>query len=151
MKALKIAFAALAIATPAAADAPAKPMEDLLTEYVRLWNAGDAETITSRIYKFAAPGNPMQTKAGLEAEFARLKSQGYHHSETHSVNGCLVGPNDGFAVLRYTRLKADGQPMPPKDRATLYILRRLPEGWRITQMIGMNAATEISCKSAAAG
>ncbi|HEY8570850.1 nuclear transport factor 2 family protein [Phenylobacterium sp.] len=139
---------AIAIALPSAAlaDAGARDVEAVMTEYVRLWNAGDSAAISSRIYRLRAD-NPMSTQAGLQAEFDRLKAQGYHHSVTHSVEGCHLTPTQAIAQLRFTRLKTDGQPMPPKERATLYVLRKFPEGWRITDLIGMSASARLSCAS----
>ena len=144
-----LAAIALAWALPSAAfaDAPAKDAEALMTEYVRLWNAHDAAAISSRIYRLG-PGHPMGTQAGLQAEFDRLKAQGYDHSVTHALEGCLLTQGQALVQLRFSRLKTDGQPLPPKDRATLYILRKFPEGWRITDLIGMSPTAKLSCTSA---
>ena len=51
--------------------------------------------------------------------------------------------------MRFSRLKADGTPLPPKDRATLYQLRRFPDGWRIVRLIPMSATAKVACTSAA--
>lgn len=146
MKRLVTVLAALLAVSPALADERGKELEAVMREYVRLWNAGDAAAITSRIYRFEGP-NAMGTPAGLSAEFKRLKGQGYDHSETASIEGCLLSASVGFAELRYSRIKTDGTPMPPKDRSTLYMLRKFPEGWRITQMIGMGAGSDLTCRS----
>jgi len=50
--------------------------------------------------------------------------------------------------LRFTRLKTDGAPLGPKDRATLYLVRKFPEGWRITDLIGMSPTARLTCTSA---
>lgn len=148
MKRILAAIAiALAIPSAALADAPAKDAEALMTEYVRLWNAHDAAAISARIYRLAA-GHPMATQAGLQAEFDRLQAQGYAHSVTHALEGCLLTQSQALVQLRFSRLKTDGQPLPPKDRATLYVLRKFPEGWRITDLIGMSPTAKLSCASA---
>ena len=116
--------------------------------YLRLWNAHDAAAITSRIYRFDAP-NPMGDEAGLAAEFARLKGQGYDHSTTAGIEACIVGPDQALAEMRFSRLKADGTALPPKDRASLYLLRHFPDGWRITRLVPLSATAKVSCKSAA--
>lgn len=129
------------------ADARASEPEALLRQYVELWNAGDAEAISSRIYRLP-PTNPFATRAGLEAEFARLKADGYSRSVTHALDGCLLTPTQAMVQLRFTRLKTDGAPLGPKDRATLYLVRKFPEGWRITDLIGMSPTARLTCTSA---
>jgi hypothetical protein len=50
--------------------------------------------------------------------------------------------------LRFTRWKTDGTPLGPKERVSLYLLKKFPEGWRITQLIGgMDYSADLSCKS----
>jgi ketosteroid isomerase-like protein len=144
-----LAVAALA-ALPALADERAREAEDFVREYVRLWNAGDAAAITSRIYRFDAPNNPMGTAAGLQRQFDQLKAQGYARSETLDVNGCLVSDNAALVELRYSRLKTDGTAMPPRERATLYQLRKSADGWRITELIPMDWNAKLNCTSALA-
>jgi hypothetical protein len=89
----------------------------------------------------------MSTPAGLQAQFDRLKAQGYDRSAKTAIEACVIGPNLALAEFRYSRLKADGTPLPPKDRATLYVLRKFPEGWRIVQLLGMDASAKVSCTS----
>jgi hypothetical protein len=144
---LLLAAAALAIAAPARADEGGREVAAVMAEYFRLWNAHDAAAITSRIYRFDGP-NPMGERAGLEAQFAQLKAQGYDRSVWHGVDACVIGPDQAIAELRFTRMKTDGTPLGPKDRATLYVLRRFPDGWRIVRLIGMSPAAKVSCRSA---
>lgn len=139
-----IATACLA-AIPARADERAKEVEDLMREYVRLWNAGDADAIAGRIYRLDNGGNN-GTPAGLKASFASLKAQGYDHSDLHSVKGCLLSPNLALAEMRYSRMKTDGSPL-AANLATLYKLRKTPEGWRIAELMTMDRSTTLTCTS----
>ena len=141
-----LALAAAMLPATASADEKAREAEAVVTEYVRLWNAKDAAAISSRIYRMR-PDHPLATQAGLQAEFDRLKREGYDRSVTHSTETCLLTPNQALAQLRFTRLKADGEPLPPRDRATLYLLRKFPEGWRIVDLIGMSPTAKLSCAS----
>jgi ketosteroid isomerase-like protein len=136
-----------AAAAPAHADERGREVKAVMEAYIGLWNAHDAAAVTSHIYRFDAP-NPMSDEAGLAAEFARLKSQGYDHSVISGIEACVIGPDQAMAELRYSRLRADGTPLPPKDRATLYLLRHFPDGWRITRLIPLSATAKVSCKSA---
>lgn len=143
-----LAALVLAAAASARADERGRDVKAVMETYIGLWNAHDAVAITSNIYRFDAP-NPMGDEAGLAAEFARLKGQGYDHSVISGVEACVIGPDQAMAELRYSRLKVDGTPLPPKDRATLYLLRHFPDGWRITRLIPLSATAKVSCKSAA--
>ncbi len=138
--------ALLAIAAPAAADPGGKEVEAVMDEYLRLWNLHDAKAVVERIYRMPA-GSRMGTVEGLQANFDQLKAQGYDRSTKIGVEGCVIGRDEALAEFRFTRWKADGTPLGPKERATLYRLRRFADGWRIVELIPMDPAARISCKS----
>ena len=64
-----------------------------------------------------------------------------------SIVGCSLGPDTGQVELRFTRLTSDGGFMPPKDRTSLYKLRKFEDGWRVTGMSALPAGTRIECPS----
>ncbi len=130
-----VAAAAALLAGAALAQAKAPEAEALIRDYFKLWNAGDAAAITSRIYKFDNPANPMQKKEGLQANFDSLKARGYDHSELHNVDSCLAAPDLALVELKFSRLKTDGTFL-AKDLTSYYTLRKLPEGWRVSVMGG---------------
>src|SRR5882757_6050612 len=107
----------------ASADERGRDVEALMADYTRLWSAKDAHAIWTRLYRLD-PGQTFHSEADLSAEFARLTAQGYDHSDLQSVRACLLTPKAALAVLRFSRLKADGTVLPPKDRASAYLLRR---------------------------
>jgi hypothetical protein len=145
---LTAAFAAVALTgAPAYADGKAE-LEAVMHEYLKLWNAHDAAGITERFYRLEG-NNPWGTKEGLAAEFDRLKAQGYDKSDIQSVTGCLLSADTGQVELRYVRLKTDGSFMPPKDRASIYSLRKFTDGWRVTGMRGIPATSKMECPAAA--
>lgn len=144
---LIVAVLISAAAGAARADARGAEVKAFMEQYLSLWNAHDAAAINARIYRLDPP-NPMSSEAGIAAEFARLKAQGYDHSTNAGIEACVVGPDQALAEMRFSRLKTDGTALPPKDRATLYVLRRFPDGWRIVRLIGMSASAKVSCKSA---
>lgn len=147
---LLTALAALAVGLPAAAwaDARAADLEAMMAEYARLWSAKDAHAIATRMYRMD-PGAGPQDEAALAEGFRRLAAEGYDHSDIASVEACRLTASRGLAVMRFSRLKADGTVLPPKDRASLYLLRRFDDGWRITALIGMDPTARLSCASAA--
>jgi hypothetical protein len=140
MKTLVAALTALALGAGLALAQDGKAeIEAVMAEYLKLWNAHDAKTITARIYRLDE-SHPWSTEAGLAKEFERLKGQGYSHSDTHGIRGCITGPDAGQVELRFTRLKTDGGFMPPKDRLSIYKLKKFPDGWRV---VGLGAGDPV--------
>jgi hypothetical protein len=131
---------------PARADERGREVEAFMRGYLALWNAHDAKAITERIYRFDGT-NPMGTQAGLQAEFDRLKAQGYDHSDLISLNACMITPTQSVVEFRFSRLKTDGVALPPTERASLYFVRKFPDGWRINQLMGMNPSAHVTCTS----
>lgn len=119
-------------------------MEAFMTHYLQLWNAHDATAIVKQVYRLD-PSHPWSTAAGLKAEFDRLQAQGYATSEASSITGCVLGPDIGRVELRFTRWKTDGAFMPPKDRISVYELKRFPDGWRATGMRALAAGEKMEC------
>jgi len=132
-----------AAAAPAFADDKAD-IENFMWGYLNLWNAHDAATISAKIYRLD-PGNPWSTQAGLQAEFDRLKAEGYDRTDTKSVTGCMLTADTGQVELRYIRLKTDGSFMPPKDRASIYKLRKFADGWRVVGFAGLKPENKMEC------
>ena len=126
----------------------AHDVQAFIAEYLRLWNAGDAATITARMYQFDTP-HPFSTQQGLQAEFDRLKGLGYSHSDTLGVNACWINTNQALVELRYSRIKQDGTSMPPRERSTLYFVRKTAAGLRINNLIAMSAGAKVTCTSKA--
>jgi hypothetical protein len=141
-----IAAAATITFSHAVADERAKDVVVFMEEYLRLWNAGDAAAITSKIYHFDA-ANAFATQEGLQSEFARLKADGYSHSEKISIEACWISTTQALVDMRYTRLKTDGTAMLPKERSTLYFVKKTSDGLRINNLIPMNPTTHWSCSS----
>jgi hypothetical protein len=142
---LVLASAVLACTVGHAADGKAKAeMEALMTDYVQLWNAHDATAIIKHVYRLDST-HPWSTEAGLKAEFDRLIAQGYAKSDMSSITGCALGPDMGRVELRYTRWKTDGTFMPPKDRVSVYELKRFPDGWRATAIRALAAGEKMDC------
>ena len=137
-------LAAIIIAAPPALADDRADMEAFMAEYLKAWNAHDAAAITSTYYRLDGD-HAWSTKDGMEAEFARLRGQGYATSDIKSVTGCTLTADTGQVELRYIRLKTDGTFMPPKDRASIYKLRKFSDGWRITGFAGLPADQKMEC------
>ena len=151
-RALRFIYSAILAAALASSAAPAfaddkADMEAFMNEYLKVWNAHDAAAITSRYYRLEGD-HPWSTEAGMKAEFDRLTAQGYDKSDIQSVIGCVTGPDTGQVELRYVRLKTDGSFMPPKDRISLYRVKKFADGWRVTGFSALAAGTKMECPKA---
>jgi hypothetical protein len=147
MRLSPLAFGALALTLLAAAPAAATPTQDiqqLFADYTRMWSAKDAEGVWSKIYR-PSPGMAFQSAAGVARSLKGLTDQGYDHSIVNSVTPCFLTPADALVEFRYTRFKTDGQFMPPRLRAGVYVTHRYPDGWRITSILPMDAAHKLAC------
>ena len=90
-----IFLAAIVIAAPLPALADDRAdMEAFMAEYLKAWNAHDAAAITSTYYRLDGD-HAWSTPAGMEAEFARLRGQGYATSDIKSVTGCMLTADTG--------------------------------------------------------
>jgi len=140
-----------ALAAGACAVSPGSPpsaeaaVEQFMWDYTKAWNRHDAAAIAQDFYRLG-PTVEEQT-ASLERGFENLRAQGYHHSDIFEVKGCMTGPDTAWAGMKFSRLKADGEPLPPKDRASAYLLTRFADGWRITRMGagGASADQPLAC------
>ena len=141
---LAIAIACLAIgacaSTPAPAPAPAPEaaVEQFMWDYTKAWNRHDSQTIGRDFYRTGPSVEEQQ--ANLERGFENLRAQGYHHSDIFEIKACMTGADTAWAGMKFSRLKADGEPLPPKDRASSYTLQKFADGWRITK-VGAGGAT----------
>jgi hypothetical protein len=116
---------------------PVQEVEAHMWGYTKAWNKHDSATIARDFYR-TGPTVEEQT-ASLERGFVNLRAQGYDHSDIYEVKGCLTGKDDAgaetaWAGMKFSRLKKDGEPLPPKDRASSYTLKKFPDGWRITRV-----------------
>ena len=53
----------------------------------------------------------------------------------------------GQVELRFTRLTTDGGFLPPKERTSLYRVRKFEDGWRVTGMSALPAGERMTCPS----
>jgi hypothetical protein len=131
-------------ATEAASTREAAEVERFMRGYSEAWNRHDHATI-ARAYYRTGPSVEEQT-ANLAKTFEDLRAQGYAKSVIHEIKACPKSSTEATAYMKFTRLKTDGQPLGPKDRASAYDLRRFPDaGWRITRLYGADPAKPLTC------
>lgn len=120
-------------------------VEQHMWAYTKAWNRHDSATIARDFYRTGA--SVTEQEASLERGFESLRAQGYHHSDIHEVKACITGADTAWAAMKFSRLKANGDPLPPTVRASSYTLVRFPEGWRITRVGagGVSADQPLAC------
>jgi hypothetical protein len=114
-----------------------------MTAYTVAWNKHDAAAVAQKFYRMG-PSVEAQT-ASLKKQFDALVAQGYDKSAIHEIKACATGPDTGWAGMHFSRLKANGEPLPPKDRASQYDLKKFPDGWRIVKLGGGDASKPLTC------
>jgi hypothetical protein len=147
MKKLGLAMLALGGCASAPAPKPEAAVEAFMSDYTKAWNRHDAATIAKDFYRM---GRSLEAQtAATKKGFDDLVAQGYDHSDIHEIRGCITGVDTAWAGMKFTRLKTDGQPLPPKDRASNYDLKKFPDGWRITKLTGGDASKPLACPTPA--
>jgi hypothetical protein len=137
------ALTAAACASGPAAHKADREVEQFMRRYTEVWNTHDAAAIARDFYRMG-PSVEDQT-ASLKKQFDSLAAQGYDKSDIHEIKGCVTGPDTAWAGMHFSRLKADGTPLPPRDRASSYDLKKFPEGWRIVKLKGGDASKPLEC------
>ncbi len=137
--------AACATTSEAPSLPPEKVVELFMWDYTKAWNQHDSQTIGRDFYRTGP--SVAEQQANLERGFENLRAQGYHHSDIFEVVGCMTGADTAWAGMKFSRLKADGEPLPPKDRASSYTLQKFADGWRITKVGagGVSADKPLEC------
>jgi hypothetical protein len=148
---MKRLFAAITLAALSAcvqSRTPEMVVEQFMWNYTKAWNQHDSATIARDFYR-TGPSVEEQTQ-NLERGFVALREQGYHHSDIFEVKACMTGEDTAWAGMKFSRLKENGEPLPPKDRASSYTLKEFPDGWRITKIGagGVSADQPLACPPA---
>ncbi len=128
---------------PAPAQTAEQEVEAFMWAYTVAWNRHDAAMIADKFYR-QGPSVEEET-AALKRTFDGLVAQGYDKSNIRAIKACITGPDTAWAGMRFSRLKANGEPLPPKDRASAYDLKRFEDGWRITRLTSADASTPLTC------
>ena len=81
----------------------------------------------------------------LDELFANIKKQGWVKSISLSVDVCEMGQGLALMTLNYSRLREDGEAIPPLIRGAFYVLRKLKEEWRIVAVYGRDPEVSLSC------
>ncbi|MEE2640016.1 MAG: hypothetical protein VX768_05275 [Planctomycetota bacterium] len=120
-----------------------------------LFNAGDAAAISEQI--FLAPVLMvnsetddhfiLKTSDDIRSKYQEvlmdIKSRGWDRSVIKGVKIQMSGPDMALVGLTFSRLKKNGEPIPPVKRNATYVFLRKPAGWRVI-MASVQPASGIS-------
>lgn len=147
---MRLACVAIVLALGACESAPQAPslapetvVERFMWDYTKAWNRHDSATIARDFYRMGPP--VAEQTESLEKGFVNLRAQGYHHSDIHEIKACITGADTAWAGMKFSRLTESGEPLPPKDRASSYQLKKFADGWRITKLTGGDAGKPLGC------
>lgn len=104
--------------------------EAALRSYLDLWNRGDVETIWARCY--AKDAVLPWDRARMTAARALLETQEFAGSQIEALVPQHLGAGHVSIRLRFTRVTKAGAALGTHE--SLYVYRRQPDGWRITEM-----------------
>lgn len=156
MKPSIVVLACLLAGATAVADDAAEA-EAKVREYFDVFNTKDIDRILESIYSMPTHiGNSSGHRAYVTEDDARssltglyeqIESQGWVRSVITDVEPCAITDSLVFAVVTYTRDKADGSAIAPGLRSNVYVLQKLEPGWRITAFYSRDMAKGFECRS----
>lgn len=149
-----ILAALLTFAYPAIAD-DAEDAGAKLYEYFDVFNAKDAERVANDIYStpvhigggsghrvLADPAAAIENLTGL---YEQIEAQGWKESVIEDLKICVLSDTLALVDTRYSRMTADGEPMPPAIRTTLYIVQKIDDNWRVVAFYGHDNDVRPGC------
>ena len=119
-----------------------------MDRYIALFNATDAETIAEEIYavpvmrvdpaanEHAVMESTAEVQQFWQDTFTSIKSKGWTKSVIHELSFRMAGSDMAIASLVFSRLRANGEAIPPSKRSANYIFLKTTEGWRIIFVSG---------------
>jgi len=126
----------------------AKEVKMHMERYVELFNNEQTDAIVEEIY--LAPvlvrkfGDEIHSVAPTAKEvteqfnsiFKKIKSKGWKRSVIHDMDIRIGGTEMAFVDMRFSRVMANGEPIPPALRIASYVLVKRKSGWRIISVLG---------------
>ncbi|MDX1404008.1 MAG: hypothetical protein R3192_05710 [Woeseiaceae bacterium] len=135
-----ILLVAMCIAGTAIAD-EAADAGGKLYEYFEAFNARDTQRVANEIYSTpvhigGGQGHrvlqtPQAAVDNLDNLYEVIKGRGWKESRISDLSICLLSDALALVDTQYSRLTADGDPIPPALRTVLYVLQKIEGDWRI--------------------
>ena len=128
----------------------AREVEAHMERYVKLFNNEQAEVIAGGIYlapvltweshgkKQYADITEKDVSEDFDSSFKMMKVNGWKQSVIHGMDIRIGGKDLAFVDMSFSRLMADGKPIPPVQRTWSYVLVKRESGWRIISAHGQS-------------
>ena len=134
-----------------------------MDRYVELFNHEQAAAIGKEIY--SAPvllpqlgseqHSVVRTTADVQKHwadtFTKIKVRGWSRSVVHDMHFRMAGPDMAFAGMTFSRLRANGEAIPPKRRTADYVLLKGASGWRLLSVSSQAEPAEPASPQAVKG
>lgn len=91
--------------------------------------------------------DPAGAVAALESLYDDLEGDGWVESEISDLQICMASDTLAFVDTLYSRLKQNGEAIPPAIRTTLYILQKFDDDWKIVSFYSHDNDKRPSCAS----
>ena len=124
-------------------------------EYFDVFNTKELEEIANYIYStplLVGGGDgqivwndPASAINSLKNTYKNIESRGWKESVIDNTKTCLLSDNLALVDVKFSRIKANGEAIPPEIRTTLYVLQKIANEWRIIAFFGHGADSRPSC------
>jgi len=128
-----------------------------LHEYFEVFNEKDKQRIANTIYSTPVHigggdghrvlADPAAAIENLTNLYEQLETQGWKESVIDDLKVCVLSGTVALVDTRYSRMKHDGQPIPPAIRTTLYVLQKVDGEWRIVAFYGHDEDNRPVCET----
>jgi hypothetical protein len=124
-------------------------------EYFDVFNARDVQKIANEIYSTPVHigggdghrvlASPEAAAENLENLYEVIVERGWKESKISSLSICVASETLALVDTQYSRLKQNGDPIPPALRTNLYVLQKIDGAWRIVAFYGHDDDKRPAC------
>jgi hypothetical protein len=144
---LVAACLAMAVATPALAQAPDEELNGFAARYVDAFNKGDAAVLAKDFYGLPSTG-PGELEARLNKQFEALRADSFGKMTLYGARTCMHGAASAEVQVDFAYNYTYGGVMdPPGDQSTVFRMRKQESGWRIVATNDLKAGDSMVCAS----
>ena len=126
-----------------------------LYEYFAAFTAKDVQKVANEIYSTPVHigggaghrvlADPAAAINNLNNLYGQIEAQGWVESKIENLQICVLSETLALVDTRYSRLNADGDPIPPAIRTTMYVLQKIDNSWRIVAFYGHDNDKRPAC------